>query len=125
LSRYWKESDGVLAGDFAIEDGKVHRRLSSPQREGILKENMTLQNDPGALRPLESMGCELRIPEPDYYMLIELFPELNSPDGETQTRAWQRFLANPISDPYRVHARRKKSGLDTIVASSTITGGVQ
>ena len=120
MSLLLNDFDGVLRTEIRTEDGRVGRKLSSPHREAILKRNRVTQNH-GGLRQMESMGCELMIPEPDYYMLIDLFPDLKSPDSEIQTRAWHRFLANSISDPYRTSARSRKREKNT---NSSIVGGL-
>jgi hypothetical protein len=112
--------DGFMRADYKTEDGKLHRRLSTPNRNAILQENQELQRNKGALRDLGSMGCELRIPEPDYYMLVDLYPDLDSKDADIQTRAWQRFLASSASDAYRVTPRVKRNGLSIAVAGASL-----
>lgn len=50
-------------------------------------------------------GVELVIPESDMPFIKARFPDTNSPDFEIRHRAWQKFLRDPASEPYRVNAR--------------------
>lgn len=45
----------------------------------------------------------LSIPEFDYYVLQQRFPDLKSPDHEIRLKAWKKFIASPLSEPYRVN----------------------
>lgn len=54
-------------------------------------------------------GLELSIPELDYYCLLERFPDLKAPDNATKLAAWKKFIRSPLSEPYRIHRRRKGS----------------
>jgi hypothetical protein len=51
---------------------------------------------------LEFGRCLLSIPELDYAVLLHRFPDLNSRDAETKTRAWKKFARDPASLPYRI-----------------------
>lgn len=44
----------------------------------------------------------LNIPELDYYIITERFPDLKSPDAEIKTRAWKKFARSEASLPYRM-----------------------
>lgn len=46
--------------------------------------------------------CALSIPELDYRVLLQRFPELNSKDHEEKRKAWLKFAKSPESKPYRV-----------------------
>ena len=46
----------------------------------------------------------LSIPELDAAVLRVRHPELASKDRETFTRAWNKFILSPESEPYRVSA---------------------
>lgn len=61
---------------------------------------MRAGNAPAA-RDLEFGALTLTIPELDYYVLIERFPDLKSPDAEIKTRAWKKFGRDAASLPYR------------------------
>lgn len=43
----------------------------------------------------------LSIPELDYYVLLQRFPDLAAPDAEIKLRAWKKFAKDPASLPYR------------------------
>ncbi len=50
----------------------------------------------------------LSIPEYDYFILQIRFPELASRDAGVRLAAWKRFIASPLSEPYRVHRNEGK-----------------
>lgn len=50
---------------------------------------------------------ELLIPELDFAVLIRRFPDLASPDHEIKRRAWLRFSASSLAEPYRVNDRNR------------------
>lgn len=84
-----------------------HTRLpdngGDPNRPQILRlnelmRNEVLNNDLG-----DGNGyLALQIPEPDMRVLEIRFPELISPDHEIKLKAWQKFMASPESEPYKV-----------------------
>lgn len=83
---------------FGLPAGTVG---GNPDRARVLSENKILRESGGA--PMQDFGAvELRIPELDYYIIRERFPDLKSPDAEIRTRAWKKFLADPRSEIYKV-----------------------
>lgn len=52
-------------------------------------------------RKLDFGAVLLSIPELDYAVLLQRFPDLNSRDAEIKTRAWKKFARDPASLPYR------------------------
>ena len=70
-------------------------------REAILRDNQEIMLDGGA-KHLSWGHVALRIPKADRRALSHRYPELDSTDWETQTRAWKRFAASSESKPYRV-----------------------
>lgn len=44
----------------------------------------------------------MRIPEQDYYALLQIFPDLNSTDAKTQKAEWERFFKSDFALAYRV-----------------------
>lgn len=44
----------------------------------------------------------LNIPIPDMQVINLRYPDTASPDNEIRARAWDKFLASPESEPYRV-----------------------
>lgn len=44
----------------------------------------------------------MNIPIPDMQVINLRYPDTASPDAEIRRRAWDRFLASPESEPYRV-----------------------
>ncbi len=51
----------------------------------------------------------LSIPELDYYVLIERFPELKSLDAEIKRKAWIKFANSPLAEQYRDKRRKLRS----------------
>jgi hypothetical protein len=49
----------------------------------------------------------LQIPELDFYVLVKRYPDLMSADAEISTRAYDKFLRSPESEPYRVRTTDK------------------
>jgi hypothetical protein len=48
------------------------------------------------------------IPEDHRRVLGLIFPDLDSPDGKTKTKAWKKFMKDDISKAYRINP--KESG---------------
>ena len=48
----------------------------------------------------------LSIPELDYYVLLERFPDLKSPDAEIKRKAWIKFANSPVGEKYRDKRRQ-------------------
>jgi len=106
------EFDGVIRTDTYTEQGHVVTKRTQPNRDQILRLNQEARKDPGALKHSSFGGLELSIPELDYYKLIRIYPELNSPDGTERTKAWRKFFHSAEAAPYRVRDRvRKPRGL--------------
>lgn len=116
------EHDGVLVTQFKMEQGHLVRKVTQPSEDLILRQNQALRNEPEAVRPLSFMGSELRIPELHYYRLIKKYPELNSKDSTTLSKAWRKFLASAEADIYRTHHRSKARGANPASAAHHYSG---
>lgn len=79
------------------------------QRKSLLNHNQELRKDPRALRRLETMCLELKIPETDLPVLKQIYPNLAASDGHIRTAAWNHFINSSVADPYRVRPRRSKA----------------
>jgi hypothetical protein len=53
---------------------------------------------------------QLRIPTSHWGALVRLFPGLNARDHAEAQAAYERLLASPIADPYRVRSRKAQLG---------------
>ena len=71
-----------------------------PER-GLILDEVKRRRDHKLGKDLSFGRCALTIPDIDYYKLIASNPDLNSQDGEIQTRAWMKFARSSISGPYR------------------------
>lgn len=109
---------GILQG-WRVEGGTLVRSRSQPDRVQLLEHNQELRNNPGALRDMSFAGLEMNLPELDYYLLIEQYPDLNSPDAEIKTKAWRKFMASPLADPYRVRDRPRARALAPVTRRKT------
>lgn len=89
--------------DIHLDGTKVHRRILSPHRQAVLKQNAELRKNRGALRSLSFGGLALDVPTSDIPMIERFFPgAMNAahPDHKWMLRA---FMRSPASIPYRVH----------------------
>ncbi len=116
----WTDSDGEIDAEFVIEDGKIYRRMRTKNAQGVLQRNKELQRNPGAIKPLDWAGVELTIPTAEYHKLIERYPDLNSPDGEIQTRAWLKVMGHPASDRWRQKERKRQGAITGIGGGPTV-----
>ncbi len=84
------------------------RRDGDPRGE-VLELNRKLRNEElsTTTRGLDFGYVALQIPVQDMRVLQILFPDLASLDPDIQHRAWQKFMADPRSAPYKI---RKNDG---------------
>jgi len=96
-----------------ILDKKDERRLSeaalanlpnrggNPERPRILTLNQAKRR--GERVNTTAFGrVVLNIPIVDMQAINLRYPDTAAPDAEVRTRAWDKFLASPESEPYRV-----------------------
>jgi hypothetical protein len=75
----------------------------SPVRRAVLELNKELRKERCNGDLGMGMGyLALNIPEQDYRVLMVRFPDLQSCDAEIKHKAWQKFLRDPRSEPYKV-----------------------
>jgi len=96
--------DGTYLDEIEMSGDTVVRKRSQPARNQILEtvkrmrlEGVTKDSDHAVGR------WTLSIPKSDYWNLVAINPDLQSPDIETQTKAWDKFIASSESLPYRVY----------------------
>lgn len=92
IKSVWVEEPGT---------GRVEHHVFQPGRRSILEQVEKIRTEKVA-QSFNWGRVELEIPELDYWMLVRKNPELISADGETKTRAWKKFIANPDNRKYRV-----------------------
>jgi len=80
--------------------GNQHRRET-------LNLNKELRNLTDPLGHLPWGSTILQIPELDYYVLLHRYPEMNSPDAEIRTKAFDKFMRSSESLPYRIRTTDK------------------
>lgn len=88
LLRWWSEGD------------KVYYTREDLDREQILLMN---QQARGKLKASDGMRWALSIPPDDLAQLKLLYPDLGSVDRDIKHKAWQKFMKNSASEPYRVY----------------------
>jgi hypothetical protein len=71
------------------------------ERANNLKLNEYLRVTDGTRDP-EWGRWALSIPVDDHAALVKLLPDLQSHDAIERTKAWAKFMASPLSLPYRV-----------------------
>ena len=93
ISEYW---DGVRLIEWKEEQGKVVRRDRQPSRKKITDRTKRLRNEAREAVKMDVAGLRptALIPEQDWYNLLKINPDLNSPDVEIRTRAMKKFLEN-------------------------------
>ena len=84
-----------------FEHGHIVRENYQPTRKAVLEETRELRNL-GVTFDVPFGRVALNIPQLDFQRLIKIYPDLNSPDGHTQTRAWRKFIRSSESKPYRL-----------------------
>lgn len=85
-------------------------------RAAVLRHlaNMRSGNAPAATK-LGFAGHLLTIPELDYYVLTERFPDLKSQDAEIKLRAWKAFANSELGEKYRSTPRRRRHTSPNII----------
>jgi len=86
---------------FDAHDGTLNRRLIQNNRLQILEQNRALRNE--GVKDMSFMRWALSIPEVDFMNLVRKYPDLQSRDANSKTRAWRRFISSAESVPYRMH----------------------
>ena len=57
-------------------------------------------------RDMEGIGrIGLELPDPLYGLVIAYHPDLESPDRETNAKAWLKFMKHPDSERFRVNTK--------------------
>lgn len=74
-------------------------------RSSHLEFLQRLRTEQPKLPDLDCGAAMLSIPELDYYVLLERFPDLKSPDTEIKRRAWIKLANSEVGRIYRVKDR--------------------
>ncbi len=87
--------------DFEWDGDVVTRAFWEPRSLATKQHNVELRKhdvpkDTALGRPALSMD------EVDRYTIAKLFPGINSADAKERSKEWRRFIASPLSAPYRV-----------------------
>lgn len=91
--------DGYVIG-YEWDGTTVTRGIMQPKIRETLELNKRLRNEH---IPASHMGrWALSMDELDRKAVSKLFPDVDAPDPETRAKAWRRFFASPMSEPYRV-----------------------
>lgn len=91
--------DGYVLG-YEWDGTTVTRGIMQPKIAQTLALNSELRK---THIPASSMGrWALSMDELDRKAVSRLFPEVDAPDPEIRSKAWKRFFASPLSEPYRV-----------------------
>lgn len=97
MAKAFETGDEVFRSEWHVDahDGVVHRNLTQPTEDLILKRNAELRKNPGALRDLSFGRLAASIPMNLFEKAIRDGYQLNSPDKETRQRDMRRFLLTP------------------------------
>ena len=74
-----------------FEHGHIVRENYQPTRKAVLEEVQERRNR-GEVKDTLLGRAALTIPQLDYQRLLKAYPDMASPDGHTQTKAWQKFM---------------------------------
>ena len=109
MATSWSKVEDGVRYDYWIENGVVHRKLSSVNHKARLNRNAEVRKS--GTRKMEWGKMVAEIPIPDLMMLRTFFGEaLFNPQHDKISRriARNKFLNSPASDPYRVEERKRK-----------------
>ena len=82
----------------------------NPGRSRLLSHLADMRSGHAAPATRLDFGAHLlSIPELDYYVILERFPDLKSPDAEIKRRAWIAFANSPLGEKYRDKRRQLRS----------------
>lgn len=81
------------------------------ERREVLERNQKLRNRAEPLGHQPWGSSVLNIPELDFYVICNRYPDLMSPDAEIMSRAFEKFLRSPESEPYRIRNTDKRGVL--------------
>lgn len=109
MSSGYQELAKEFSGRFGESILKVASRAPNPERKRVLELNQSVRQAHEQMAHLDIGSLVLQIPELDYYVLMRRFPELDSRDAEIQRKAWDKFLRDPRSEPYRVRRNDGKT----------------
>ena len=84
-----------------FEHGHIVRENYQPTRKAELEYTQELRKL-GVNFDVGFGRVALNIPQLDYQRLLKAYPDLASPDGHTQTKAWQKFMRTSESKPYHL-----------------------
>lgn len=107
MRRFYKRTDtGVV--EYVAEDEKVHARHIIDRNIAIdtLKRNKLLRENNG-IRTTSFGKLELDIPLAHMPMLNKFYPGLADPAHPDHKWQLRRFMASPVSAPYRLQEQKK------------------
>lgn len=87
--------------DFEWDGETVVRRFTEPKSYHTKVHNAELRKSEVPRETVLGRPA-LSMDEVDRYTIAKLFPGINSADTQERSREWRRFIASPLSEPYRV-----------------------
>lgn len=101
VDRWEREGEYVIGYEW---DGlTVTRGIWQPRARATLELNKELRKEELPSGP-QGLWC-LSMNEIDRKTIAKLFPGIDAPDRDERNREWRRFMASPLSEPYRVRAK--------------------
>ena len=95
----WEREGEFLIG-YEWDGYTVTRGIFQPRAAATLELNKELRKTTLSDGPVGRWALSMN--DIDRRALARLFPDINSPDAELRTKAWKRFMASPLSEPYKV-----------------------
>jgi hypothetical protein len=102
MTTKWRETtpEGLVL-DYEQDGERVTRAMYEPRSLATKLHNAELRkHDVPRDTPLGRPALSMEMV--DIYTASKLFPDLMSPDADSRNKAWRKFIASPMSDPYKV-----------------------
>ena len=108
--RFWKPSDTGYT-QYVTEDEKVYARHFTDHSiaSAVLERNKQLQRNPGAVKTTSFGKLELDIPLTHMPVLDRFYPGIADPAHPDHKYQLRRFMASPVSAPYRLQEHKRKA----------------
>ena len=102
--------DGTYLDRCHMSGDTFVRHRSQPLRDPALEQVKQIRQS-DKMAPSNQVDSSLgewslSIPKSDFWNLVARNPDLNSPDPDIKTRAWDKFTASSESMPYRMRTGR-------------------
>lgn len=96
-----------LHKEIILDGGMAHHRVVQANRDAIMDRNRELRKTRDAVKTTTFGKLEFDIPLQDMAFLDSQFPGLANPGHPDHRWQLRRFMASPVSAPYRITESRR------------------